>query len=161
MWRKTYRDENRVWRAPDGGENDVGADVKGVFREDHQAQAMRVVLSDGDGVFHVVSGGCSELSTAEELVFAEGVDEVVEEVDGWSVDGREEIVLWVKPLELKDLDGINEGEGEDKDESENTFQIDPTKLAPENCIFLHAHTHTHTHPDVYAHKEKKKKKGRW
>ena len=111
---ETYRDENGVWRAPDGGENDVGADVKGVFREDHQAQAMRVVLSDGDGVFHVVSGGCSELSTAEELVFAEGVDEVVEEVDGWSVDGREEIVLWVKPLDLKDLDGINEGEGEDE-----------------------------------------------
>ena len=111
MWRKTYQDENRVGRAPDGGENDVGADVKGVFHEDHQAQAMRVVLSDGDGVFHVVSGGCSELSTAEELVFAEGVDEVVEEVDGWSVDGREEIVLWVKPLELEDLNGINEGEG--------------------------------------------------
>ena len=111
---ETYRDENGVWRAPDGGENDVGADVKGVFGEEDQAQVMRFVLGDGDGVFHVVSGGGGELSTAEELIFAEGVDEVVEEVDGWSVDGREEIVLWVKPLELKDLDGINEGEGEDE-----------------------------------------------
>ena len=96
-------DERELWGAPGGGEDDVVAYIGSMLVEGDEADFVRVVLDDIDGVLNITCGAGGGLIASEELVCAERVDEVVEEGVRGVVNEGEKVTFLIEPTQLDDL----------------------------------------------------------